>query len=140
GRRRRRRPVPGAPARRRPRSPLRFLLRVTELDQAVAQHRRPAPPRPGRRSRVFHGWRIVGVLAVTETISWGLLYYAFAVFQVPIGKELGLSPAELTGAFSLGVLGTGVAGVWVGRWLDAHGPRGLMTAGAIVSALLVAAW
>lgn len=113
---------------------------MTELDQAVAQDRRPAPPRAGRRSRLFHGWRIVAVLAVTETISWGILYYAFAVFQVPMGEELGLSSAQLTGAFSLGVLGTGVGGVWVGRWLDTRGPRGLMTAGAAVSALLVAAW
>lgn len=101
---------------------------------------RPTPLRPGRRSPVFHGWRIVAVLAVTETVSWGVLYYAFAVFQVPMGAELGLTSAQLTGAFSLAVLMTGVAGVWVGRWLDARGPRGLMTAGAAVSAGLVAAW
>ncbi len=102
--------------------------------------RRPPTVRRGRRSPVFHGWRIVGVLALTETISWGVLYYAFAVFQVPMGAELGLTSAHVSGAFSLAVLMTGVAGVWVGRWLDARGPRGLMTAGAAVSALLVAAW
>lgn len=34
--------------------------------------------------RGFHGWRIVAVLALTETVSWGVLYYAFAVFQVPM--------------------------------------------------------
>lgn len=106
----------------------------------VTQDRRPALRRPGRRSPVFHGWRIVAVLAFTETVSWGVLYYAFAVFQVPMGAELGLSSAQLTGAFSVAVLMTGVAGVWVGRWLDVRGPRGLMTAGAAVSALLVAAW
>ena len=82
----------------------------------------------------------MGVLAITETVSWGVLYYAFAVFQVPMGMELGLTSAQLTGAFSLAVLMTGVAGVWVGRCLDARGPRGLMTAGALMSAGLVAAW
>lgn len=113
---------------------------------------RPAPtlaparavPRAGARrylpGQPFYGWRIVAVLAVTETISWGVLYYAFSVFQVPIGAELGLTSAQLSGAFSLAVLLTGVAAVPVGRWLDARGPRGLMTAGSVVCALLVVAW
>lgn len=92
------------------------------------------------RRPLFHGWRIVAVLAVTETVSWGVLYYAFSVFQVPMGAELGLSPAQLGGAFSLAVLLTGVAAVPVGRWLDVNGPRGLMTVGAIVCSLLVVAW
>ena len=93
-----------------------------------------------RPARAFHGWRIVAVLAVTETVSWGVLYYAFAVFQVPMGAELGLTPAQLSGAFSVAVLLTGLAAVPVGWWVDARGPRGLMTAGAAVSAALVAAW
>ena len=91
-------------------------------------------------ARAFHGWRIVAVLAVTETISWGILYYAYAVFQVPMGTELGLSSAQLSGAFSLAVLLTGMSALGVGRWLDVRGPRALMTAGSLVCALLVAAW
>lgn len=103
-----------------------------------------AVPRAGARRRPrrapFHGWRIVAVLAVTETLSWGVLYYAFSVFQVPMGAELGLTSAQLSGAFSLAVLLTGVAAVPVGRWLDTRGPRGLMTVGSAVCALLVVAW
>lgn len=91
----------------------------------------------GRR---FYGWRIVGVLAVTETVSWGVLYYAFAVVQVPMRAELGLSTATVAGAFSVAVLVTGLAAVPVGRWLDAHGPRGLMTLGSAAAVLLVVAW
>jgi MFS family permease len=88
----------------------------------------------------FYGWRIVGTLAVTETVSWGVLYYAFAVFQVPMRAELGFSSATLAGAFSVAVLATGLAAVPVGRWLDRHGARGLMTAGSIAAVLLVVAW
>ena len=88
----------------------------------IAQDRRPPLRRTARRSPVFHDWRIVAALAVTETPSWGVLYYAFAVFQVPMGAELSLSSAQLTGAFSFAVLMTGVAGVGVGRWLDVRGP------------------
>jgi cyanate permease len=95
---------------------------------------------PPISARTFHGWRIVAVLAVTETISWGTLYYAYAVFQVPMGVELGLSSLQLSAAFSLAVLLTCVSALGVGRWLDVHGPRGLMTVGSLVSALLVLAW
>jgi MFS family permease len=93
----------------------------------------------GARRR-FYGWRIVAALAVTETVSWGVLYYAFAVLQVPMRAELGWSPATIAGAFSVAVLVTGLAAVPVGRWLDRHGARGLMTAGSIAAVLLVLAW
>jgi predicted MFS family arabinose efflux permease len=55
-------------------------------------------------------------------------------------RELGRSASELTGAFSLALLVAGVAGVGVGRYLDRHGPRALMTAGSVAGALLVVAW
>jgi MFS family permease len=91
----------------------------------------------GWRSRA---WGIVGALSVTETVSWGVLYYAFAVFLVPMRGDLGFSTAQLTGAFSLALLVSGVAGIAVGRYLDRHSPRGLMTAGSIAGVGLVLAW
>lgn len=54
--------------------------------------------------------------------------------------ELGYSTAQLTGAFSLALLISGAAGIAVGRYLDAHSPRGLMSAGSIAATLLVVAW
>jgi MFS family permease len=82
----------------------------------------------------------VAALAVTETVSWGVLYYAFAVFQVPMEAELGWSRAELSGAFSLALATSALAAFPVGRWLDRHSPRPLMTLGSLVGALLVLAW
>jgi len=92
---------------------------------------------PRWRSR---GWGIVGALSVTETVSWGILYYAFAVFLIPMQRELGFSTAELTGAFSLALLVSALAGIAVGRYLDRRSPRGLMTAGSIAATILVLAW
>ena len=86
------------------------------------------------------GWGIVGALSVTETVSWGILYYAFAVFLIPMQRELGFSTSELTGAYSLALLVSAVAGIAVGRYLDRHSPRGLMTAGSIAGTALVLAW
>jgi MFS family permease len=93
-----------------------------------------------RRSEQRYGWTIVAVLAVTETVSWGVLYYAFAVFLAPMQRSLGWSKTELTGAFSVALATSAVAAFPVGRWLDRHSPRPLMTLGSLAGALLVLAW
>lgn len=90
--------------------------------------------------RIYYGWVLVITLGVTETISWGVLYYAFTVYLAPMGDELGWSRGAITGAFSLAVLLAGLAAVPVGGWLDRHGPRLLMSLGSIVATFLVIAW
>jgi MFS family permease len=82
----------------------------------------------------------VATLAVTETTAYGVLAYAFGVFLVPMQQDLGWSPTALTGAYSVAVIVSGVAAIPVGRWLDRHGARGLMTAGSAVATVLVLAW
>jgi MFS family permease len=94
-------------------------------------------PASAWRSRA---WGIVGALSVTETVSWGVLYYAFAAFLLPMQAELGFSTAQLTGAFSLALAVSAIAGIAVGRFLDRHSPRALMTAGSVAGAGLVVAW
>ena len=65
----------------------------------------------GRGTRA---WAIVGALSITEIVSWGVLYYAFAGFLLPMQRELGFSTPQLTGAFSLAVVISAVAGVAAG--------------------------
>lgn len=89
---------------------------------------------------LYYGWGMLAALAWTELTSWGILYYSFSVFVAPMQRDLGWSRAALTGAFSLALLCSGVAALGVGRWLDRHGPRLLMTAGSCAAALLVLAW
>ena len=55
-------------------------------------------------------------------------------------EELGWSRTAVTGAYSLGLLVSGLAAPLVGRWLDWHGPRGLMTLGSIAGAALLLMW
>lgn len=93
-----------------------------------------------KKPRHFYGWRIVAALSVTETASWGILYYAFSVFLVPMQKDLNWSLATLTGAYSLALLISGVCAPLVGRWLDHHGPRALMTCGSIIGTICLVAW
>ena len=86
------------------------------------------------------GWAITAALAVTETVSYGALYYSFTAFLVPMREDLGFSTAQITGAFSMAILVSAPAGIAVGRYLDRHGPRKLMTAGSVAGTLLVFAW
>ena len=93
-----------------------------------------------KREPIYYGWVIALALAITETVSYGVMFYAFSVFIAPMEAELGWSRAQLTGAFSLSLLITGLVGVPVGYWLDKRGGRLLMTAGSIGSTILVALW
>jgi hypothetical protein len=34
----------------------------------------------GRARRLPYGWIIVAVLCITETVTWGIIYYGFPVF------------------------------------------------------------
>ncbi|MDA0169082.1 MFS transporter [Solirubrobacter taibaiensis] len=97
----------------------------------------PELPGPAWRTRA---WAIVGALSITETVSWGILYYAFAAFLVPMQRDLDASAAQLTGAFSLALAVSAIAGVFVGRHLDRRSPRTLMTIGSIAGTGLVVAW
>jgi MFS family permease len=93
-----------------------------------------------KTQRLYYGWVIALALAVTETVSWGIVYYSFSVFLVPMETELGASRAQLSFAFSLALLVSGFAAIPAGRWVDRHGARALMTAGSLAAASLVWAW
>ena len=88
----------------------------------------------------YYGWWLLGALSWGQVTSWGILYYGFSVFVAPMERDLGWSRAALTGAFSLALLCSGFAGPLIGRWVDRHGPRLLMTLGSTTAALLLLAW
>lgn len=93
-----------------------------------------------RQGPIYYGWMMLVAASLGQITSWGVLFYSFAVFLTPMQEDLGWSVAQLTGAYSLALLVSGVAAIPVGRWLDRHGPRMLMTAGSVAATLLVVAW
>ena len=93
-----------------------------------------------RRDPVYYGWYIALALAITETVSYGVMYYAFSVFITPMEAELGWSRGQLSGAFSLSLLIAGLTAFPVGYWLDRHGSRLLMTVGSVGATILVLFW
>ncbi|MEU4715842.1 MFS transporter [Micromonospora purpureochromogenes] len=98
----------------------------------------PADPAVGGHHA--HGWRIVAALAVTSTVGYGTLYYAYAVLLRPMAVALDASTTAVTGALTASVLAGAVMAIPVGRWLDHHGGRALMTAGSITATALLVAW
>jgi MFS family permease len=76
-------------------------------------------------------------LSAAQVVSWGILYYSFAIFVQPMEREMGWSRTEVMGAFSLALLVAGLAAVPVGYWIDRRGARGLMASGTALGVALL---
>lgn len=85
-------------------------------------------------------WRIAWALAVTQSVGYGVLYYTFSVMITPMERELDWSRGEISGAFSLSLLLSGLIAIPVGRFVDTHGARGVMTVGSSFAVVLLFAW
>jgi MFS family permease len=83
--------------------------------------------------------RALAALCVTEIVSWGTLYYAFPVLLGPISADTGWSTTATVGAFSTGAVVSAGTGIVVGRLIDAHGPRPVMTTGSVLGVLALLA-
>jgi MFS family permease len=83
---------------------------------------------------------VVAALAVTTTVGYGVLYYAFSALLGPMSRDLQISTTVATGALTTAVLVSAAMAIPVGRWLDARGGHGVMTTGSILAAVAVLAW
>ena len=108
----------------------------TAAARAGAARRGPGSP----PSADVYRWRLVWMLAITQTVGYGVLFYSYSVFLAPMAASLHTSTTTVTGAWTASLLAGAAAAVPVGRWLDRHGGRALMSAGSIAATLLVLAW
>jgi MFS family permease len=82
--------------------------------------------------------RLVGWLSLAQLITWGSVFYTFALLMEPVERELGLTRAQSSLAFSLASLAEGALAYPVGRWIDRGHERAVMTCGSLlVAACLV---
>jgi MFS family permease len=77
----------------------------------------------------------VAVLCATEITNWGAIVYAFVVAASTIAAAEEWRLTQLLGAFTVAQLVAGAASFWVGRRIDAVGPRAVMAAGSLVGAV-----
>ena len=78
--------------------------------------------------------RLIWGVSIHQLVCWGTLYSSFPAFVAPMEAEFGWSRAEISGAFTAGLLVAGLTAIPVGRWVDRHGSRGVMVAGAAAGA------
>jgi hypothetical protein len=85
--------------------------------------------------RFFFGpWRAVLVLAVTQILAWGAIYYP-PVLTVPlIAADRGWSVTLTMGGFSFGLLIAGFASPRVSALIDRYGGHRVMPGGSLIGA------
>jgi hypothetical protein len=49
-------------------------------------------------------WRLVGLLAVSQTVGYGVMFYSFSVFLTPTAVALRTSTTTVTGAMTASLL------------------------------------
>ena len=101
--------------------------------------------RSGAGSGAGGPWRkrpstILWMLSLGQLVSWGLVYYTFPLFIVPMTQELGWSRSAMFGALSAGLLVAGLCSIPVGAWIDRGHGRKLMTGGSLLAAVLLFVW
>jgi len=84
--------------------------------------------------------RLIWTIAITQLVGWGCLFTPFQLMIAPMERELGWSRTEISGAFTLGLLVSGLMAIPAGRWVDRHGGRGAIAWGGLAGALVLAAW
>jgi MFS family permease len=78
-------------------------------------------------------------LGITQITAWGTSYYCLGVLAGPIGRDTGWSRGFVFLGFTVALLAMGVVSSSVGRMIDRHGARTIMTLGTLaVSAGLFA--
>ncbi len=85
-----------------------------------------------------HDRRLVGWLSLAQLISWGTVFYTFALIMAPVERELGLDRAQSSVAFSLALLVEGLMAYPVGRLIDRGHERALMTTGSVLAGVCLA--
>ncbi len=76
--------------------------------------------------------RLILWLSLAQLITWGSVFYTFALLMEPIERELGLTRAESSLAFSLALLLEGFCAFPIGRLIDRGHERLVMTAGSVL--------
>ena len=90
-------------------------------------------PRAGWRARAVDPM-VAAVLAlgITQITAWGTSYYCLGVLAGPITQDTGWSRRFVFLGFTVALLTMGIASNAVGRAIDRHGARAVMTLGTVL--------
>ena len=77
----------------------------------------------------------VAALGVAQIISWGSLFYTIAVVGPALASAAGVGEIGLFASYSAGLVLSGLIAPIVGRRIDTHGGRGVLSAGSLLAAI-----
>src|SRR5690349_19095595 len=83
------------------------------------------------RSPAMHA---ILALGITQIIAWGTTLYALGVLGKPIAADTGWSQSLVFGGLTTGLLVSAAVSTLVGRGVDRHGGRQVMTLGSLLMA------
>ena len=90
--------------------------------------------------RILAGFSPVAIgLGITMTVSYGTMFYSFAVLAPVIMADFGWSRTLVFGAFSVALLASAIFAPVSGRALDRFGGRAVLSAGTVLASLALAA-
>jgi MFS family permease len=74
----------------------------------------------------------VVALGITQITAWGTSYYCLGVLASPISRDTGWSRGFVFLGFTVALLAMGLVSNTVGRMIDRHGGRAVMTLGTVL--------
>ncbi|MBS0241436.1 MAG: MFS transporter [Proteobacteria bacterium] len=90
-----------------------------------------------RRLPFYYGWVIVAAVCCAHISRVGPAVATLSIFVEPMTREFGWSRTELAGAVSLGGVLAALTSPFIGSFLDARGPRVVLTLAVITTGLTI---
>jgi len=86
-------------------------------------------------SKLYYGWRMIGLVSAIRVVGGGLHQYGFTVFFLPVSQELGISRAMTSLAFSLARAEGAIESPVAGYLIDRYGPSPMMVAACLLAGI-----
>jgi len=90
---------------------------------------------PGNKKAPFYGYWIVLATFLCNIITFGCGFYSFSLFVTPLQQGLAWGRADVMAGFTIFFLVSGIVSPQVGKLVDRHGARVVMSTGAVVAGL-----
>jgi len=87
----------------------------------------------GRRS-IYYGWWLLAASVAAMALGSGVSLWAFGLYVRPLEDEFGWSRSQVSFAFSISLLISGLCSPLVGKWVDLRGPRSAVIIGGATTA------
>ena len=90
----------------------------------------PAASLPAASPKVpFHS------LGISQILSYGCLFYAFAQLKIPLAAQIGVAPSDILAAVTGALLLQAFLAPLIGGWIDKYGALTIMTRGLMLGAV-----